>query len=519
MPVTPTYPGVYIEEIPDGAHPIMGVPTSITAFVGRAFRGPTNDPIPIQSFFQFEKTFGGLWAESTMSYAVQHFLLNGGSDALIVRIINGGATASFTLASGNGTDPLILEASSPGAWANNLRISVDYDSQNLSNELFNLIVEIFDFNTAQIDRQNQPALFSEAFRDLSCVNTDSRYIGKVLEEESRFLRVPSSFIGMQPASRPALTVRTSPSLPGDDGSELTHSEYEGDSSAKTGIYALLKADLFNLLCIPPFTRDKDVEISTLMKAADLCHEHRALLILDPRNEWSTPADIIQNLNLLDPIPHKRNAAVYFPWVKALNPSQKNMVETFVPCGVVAGVMARTDAQRGVWKAPAGTEAGLIGISDLSVHLSDAENEELNPLGVNTLRSFHGTGLVVWGARTLEGADSLASEWKYVPVRRLALFIEESLYRGTQWAVFEPNAEPLWSELRLNVGAFLRDLFRKGAFQGSTPREAYFVKCDAETTTAADIGLGIVNIVVGFAPLKPAEFVIIQIQQIVCQCPE
>jgi phage tail sheath protein FI len=191
----------------------------------------------------------------------------------------------------------------------------------------------------------------------------------------------------------------------------------------------------------------------------------------------------------------------------------DQMEERVPCGAVAGVFARTDAQRGVWKAPAGLAATLAGVPKLSVRLTDPEIGELNPLGVNCLRVAPAAGPVAWGARTLDGDDRLASEWKYIPVRRLALFIEESLYRGTQWVVFEPNDEPLWAQIRLNVGAFMRNLFRQGAFQGASPREAYFVKCDKESTTQNDINLGIVNIVVGFAPLKPAEFVILKIQQI------
>jgi phage tail sheath protein FI len=167
----------------------------------------------------------------------------------------------------------------------------------------------------------------------------------------------------------------------------------------------------------------------------------------------------------------------------------------------------------VWKAPAGLEATISGVSGLTVKLTDGENGQLNPLAINCLRSFPNFGTVVWGSRTLNGSDQLANEWKYIPVRRLALFIEESLYRGTQWVVFEPNDEPLWAQIRLNVGAFMHNLFRQGAFQGKTPTEAYFVKCDKTTTPQNDIDLGIVNIVVGFAPLKPAEFVIIKIQQI------
>jgi phage tail sheath protein FI len=183
---------------------------------------------------------------------------------------------------------------------------------------------------------------------------------------------------------------------------------------------------------------------------------------------------------------------------------------------VAGICARTDTARGVWKAPAGLDATLTGVPKLSVALTDSENGRLNPLGINCLRAFPVGGRVVWGARTLRGADQLADQYKYIPVRRTALYIEESLFRGLKWVVFEPNDEPLWAQIRLNVGAFMHDLFRQGAFQGSSPADAYFVKCDKETTTQNDINLGIVNVVVGFAPLKPAEFVIIKLQQIAGQ---
>ena len=195
---------------------------------------------------------------------------------------------------------------------------------------------------------------------------------------------------------------------------------------------------------------------------------------------------------------------------------KNQVEEFVPCGAVAGIFARTDGQRGVWKAPAGQDATLKGVDQLSVPLTDMENGVLNQLGINCLRTFPVYGRLVWGSRTLEGADQLASEWKYISVRRTALFIEESLFRGTKWVVFEPNDEPLWAQIRLNIGAFMNNLFRQGAFQGTTPKEAYLVKCDKETTTQNDINQGIVNILVGFAPLKPAEFVFIKIQQLTGQ---
>jgi phage tail sheath protein FI len=207
-----------------------------------------------------------------------------------------------------------------------------------------------------------------------------------------------------------------------------------------------------------------------------------------------------------------NAAVYFPRLIQQNPLRENQLEEFAACGAVAGVIARTDITHGVWKAPAGNEAYLTGVTQLSIKLTNEENAELNPLGINCLRTFPAHGHVIWGARTLDGNDSRASEWKYIPIRRTALFLEESIDKGTKWAVFEPNDEPLWSKLRSSIGNFMHSLFQQGAFQGRTPREAYFVKCDGETITQNDIDRGTVNIIVGFAPIKPAEFVIIKIQQ-------
>jgi phage tail sheath protein FI len=212
----------------------------------------------------------------------------------------------------------------------------------------------------------------------------------------------------------------------------------------------------------------------------------------------------------------RNAAVYFPRLRIADPLNQFRLRNFAASGTLAGLYARTDNDRGVWKAPAGIEATLRNVNELAQVLTDPENGTLNPLGINCLRTFPVIGTVSWGGRTLDGADVLGSEWKYLPVRRFALFLEESLYRGTKFAVFEPNDEPLWAQIRLNVGAFLQTLFRQGAFQGQSSREAYFVKCDKDTTTQNDINLGIVNVLVGFAPLKPAEFVIIKISQIAGQ---
>jgi len=252
----------------------------------------------------------------------------------------------------------------------------------------------------------------------------------------------------------------------------------------------------------------------ITNAATLCESRRAMLLVDPPSSWSTIAKAQAGVSALGT--NSTNAAVFFPRIMEADPLQNNSINPFVPSGAVAGIFSRTDAQRGVWKAPAGLDATLVGVSQMTLGMTDLENGELNPHGINCLRTLPAAGNVVWGSRTLKGDDRLASEWKYIPVRRTALFLEESLYRGTQWVVFEPNDEPLWAQIRLNVGAFMHNLFRQGAFQGKTPTQAYLVKCDSETTTQNDINLGVVNIVVGFAPLKPAEFVILQIQQLAGQ---
>jgi hypothetical protein len=289
----------------------------------------------------------------------------------------------------------------------------------------------------------------------------------------------------------------------------------GVRANKTGLFALEEADLFNLLCIPRAAEigatDQNAMTAILSEAETYCQERRAFFLVDIPPDVTEPGDMQAWMSLNDTLRH-RNAAVYFPRPLIPDPLNEFRLRSMGPSGTMAGVYAATDAARGVWKAPAGTEARLRGVQALEHVLTDNENGLLNPIGINALRTFPIFGSVAWGARTLDGSDQQASEWKYIPVRRLALYIEESLFRGTKWVVFEPNDEPLWAQIRLNVGAFMNILFRQGAFQGRTPQEAYFVKCDKETTTQEDIDRGVVNILVGFAPLKPAEFVIIQIQQ-------
>ena len=536
MPVALTYPGVYVEEISSGVRTITGVATSIAAFVGRAARGPVDadadGPVTINSFGDFERYFGGLDPAYPMSYAVRDFYINGGSKAVIVRIYAATAhkPAKATIKLG---DNLVLEAASSGTTGNMLRARVDDKvsaevaaSYGLTAaDLFNLTLRVM------------PDGPQETFVNLT-MKESPRRIDRVLAAGSMLARVnapPAAKIpttGVPPKSGEA---KPNKSVWDDDTSStgvideakaldsapLSSAAYLGSEVGKTGIFALKKVDLFNLLCIPPDTRDGNTDLSVYQAALTFCVARRAMLLVDPPTTWTSANAITANnnkaltdLNLNGPA--ARNAAIYFPRLIEADPKRQGQPDTFVPCGAVAGVMARTDVQRGVWKAPAGIDSSVNGLQALAVPLTDDENGMLNPLGVNCLRSFPLIGPVVWGSRTLRGADLLADEYKYVPVRRLALYIEESLFRGTQWVVFEPNDEPLWAQIRLNVGAFMHDLFRQGAFQGTTPKDAYFVKCDKETTIQNDIDHGIVNIVVGFAPLKPAEFVVIQLQQIAGQ---
>jgi uncharacterized protein len=518
MGIAVSYPGVYIEEIPSGVRTVTGVATSIAAFVGRTLRGPTDIPQTINSYADFERVFGGLWTESTLSYALRDFFLNGGGQALVVRLFKADAGTGKAKLIADADKLIILEAVSPGAWGNGLRAMIDTNTAPSVETGLGLKKSTDVFNLTVID--TAPGGRSERFINLTVVDSPRR-IDKVLAAGSSLVRWDSA----ESLPKDSKPVKPKPSTEdskgGDDGLTLTSAEYlpATGAASKSGLYALEQADLFNLLCLPPFTVDTDIPADLLAPAAAYCEKRRALLLVDPPTGWVSKDAAKAGLNAATaPYPgiSSKNAAIYFPRLRQPDPLRGNQILDFVPCGAVAGVIARTDAQRGVWKAPAGLDANLVGVPQLSVPLTDAETGELNPLGINCLRAMPATGRVVWGARTLQGDDRLASEWKYVPVRRLALYIEESLYRGTQWVVFEPNDEPLWAQIRLNLGSFMHNLFRQGAFQGVIPQSAYFVKCDSETTTQNDVDQGIVNIVVGFAPLKPAEFVVIRLQQIAGQ---
>lgn len=293
---------------------------------------------------------------------------------------------------------------------------------------------------------------------------------------------------------------------GSNGNPATSAEY-------TGAYSVLgrDVDLFNLLLLPRNSGQSNADRQLLWgPASSFCEKKRSFLLVDPDDDWDDITKAEQGVNKIRIGVATRNSACFWP---PLDVGGGNYVD---PCGAIAGVMARTDGNRGVWKAPAGLEATVRGVTGVKHRMTDPENGVINPKALNAIRLFP-AGVVSWGARTLVGFNGSGNvDDKYIPVRRTMLFIEESLYRGLRFAVFEPNDEPLWAQIRLAAGSFMNGLFRQGAFAGAKSTDAYFVQCDSSTTTANDINLGIVNVIVGFAPLKPAEFVVLTVKQIAGQ---
>jgi phage tail sheath protein FI len=545
MPLTLTYPGVYVQELPSSVHTIVGVPTAVAAFVGRARRGPLNVPVRIGSFAQFERAFGALWQQSELGYCVKQYFDNGGNDAVVVRTVTAADLATFTgvpptiaVATNGAGPPLTLQARSPGLWfgPSSFRADVDWNTRRVGTPpnpdatVFNLKLTLTEIDPIS----GATSTTVESYQNLSYDPTAPTYVGDVLANDSRFVfaansRNPADPNFLTPASRadvlgtPYTTVSAL-----SDGSPLAWTDITGDPAAKTGMFALADADIFTMIMIPPPSPDENAaRINDLLNSAAwgaiaaFAASRHAVAYIDPPAPptWGDEPAVYSAVsalgNALDPVRFD-NTALYYPWIWYADPLNGGRPRLFPPSASAMGVAARIDGTRGVWKAPAGEEAKLVGAQQLAYRMTDSENGELNPLAINCLRTFPIIGSVVWGARTLVGADSEGSQWKYLPVRRTAYFIEETLYRALGWVVFEPNDEPLWSQIRLNVGAFMRSLFRQGAFQGATPAQAYFVRCNSDTTTALDQDLGIVNVVVGFAPLKPAEFVVIKITQIAGQ---
>jgi phage tail sheath protein FI len=494
MPVTTSYPGIYIEEIPNSNRSIAAAPTSIAAFVGYAhpLRTPAGNfgsAVLVFSFSEYEREFGGLFISGNvlgdLPLAVYQFFLNGGAMAYIVgldphltvppMVINTTA-GSFTLDALEPTGPIAMTVSvTPnGSNAGIADIAVTYGTR------------------------------VETFRNVKIEELESRLKG------SSLVRLETPVTVTAGDTFPIVA----PSFGSESGGAFAASDFLAVFQADT---PLDKVDIFNLLILPGVTDN-----GILSAALSFAERKRAFLIMDPAPSLVAdpvsgavpPADI-GGVFAAGTIPQSPNGAIYFPYLKSQHPVTSEAIEV-APSGYVAGVFARTDTKRGVWKAPAGLEAAILnttGVVD-DGRMTDLRQGLLNTAGVNVIRTFPGVGTVVYGARTLV---SVAQQpWRYVPVRRTALFIEQTLFRELKWTIFEPNDSPLWVAITSSVGGFMLSLFNQGAFQGSKPSEAFLVKCDSTTTTQTDIDNGIVNIIVGFRPLKPAEFVIIKIAQLAGQ---
>jgi phage tail sheath protein FI len=480
-----TTPGVYIEEV-RLPQVISGVDTGTTAFVGRAARGPVDTPTLVTSFLDFERLFGGLWLKSDLGHSIRDFFKQGGRRAVVVRAHLPALDEVATLAFGRGSSRLVLEAISPGAWGSNLEATLD----PLPRNRFDLTLT--DRGTGRV----------ETFTGLSLAKGSARRVDRVLEESAMIhVRLP-----LPPTLPPRLPV-TSTATGGSDGRFGT-SAYTGPGMRESGrgIYALDRADLVNLIVLPPYSTTTGVPRTVLTAAVAYARERRAMVILDPRPTWRTVDDaVVGAAGFFE----TRDAALYFPRLSGADPTRGGRLRDFAPSGAVAGMLARLDLNQGVWGSPAGGNATLSGATP-SIPLTRADLDLLNPLGVNCIRAFPGRGTVVWGARTRAGAGE--AEWKYVNLRRLALFLEESIRRGLEWAVFEPNDETLWTRVRGQVDDFLYGVFAQGAFPANLPQDAYFVRCGPDTMAQDDIDNGRLIILVGIAPIRPAEFVIFRIGQ-------
>jgi len=501
MPVQPTYPGIYIEELPPSERTITAAPTSIAVFIGYAhpFWKPErfNEAVRVQSFGEYERALGGHFVHTgipnALPVAVQQFFLNGGADAYVVGLK---PAVNDPTAEALGSTGLTVVPRAPVSALMPMKVSVSMPRGTGTDVVVDVTVSYGTrTETLRGIRQTAPAgaTVAETINNLSSLITVAETGGVSFGHTAPF----------------ALDV-----------ADTTLSGAAFDATAFTQVFAdegsLDKVDIFNLMAIPGVS-----DPTVLAVALAFCERKRAFFIMDPPANATAdePSTAISDPAMRDSLPNSTNGALYFPYLDGVHPLTQERT-LIPPSGVVAGVFARTDNDRGVWKAPAGLETILKNVRGVvpTGRMTDKRAGILNERAVNAIRTFPGVGTVVFGARTLVGdvLNTAFQHWRYVPVRRTALFLEKTFERNLGWVVFEPNDEPLWVTIRTSIDAFMMSLFRQGAFQGSKPSEAFLVQCDRTTTTQQDINNGIVNIVVGFRPLKPAEFVIVKIAQLAGQ---
>ncbi|SER00674.1 phage tail sheath family protein [Actinokineospora terrae] len=494
-------PGVYVEEVESGSRPIEGVGTAVAAFVGLAERGPHDEPTLVTNWGQFTQTFGGFLEGGYLAQAVFGYFLNGGSTAYVVRVGAGGRNGG----NGNGSAPPPAQAEIgnyriaakqlPGGRAEEITVEVTHPTEEGAPEdRFTLVVKqggkVVETHTATTKRGKENVV--TVVREKSALITVEEVASGQLAKPDR-----GTVVLAAPPSAPAEAIRAD--------------DIVGDVADRTGFGGLEIVDEVTMVAVPDlmglYERDLiDLDgvraVQTAMIAhAELMGDRMAILDAPP---GLTPQGVKQ---WRDEVNYDtRYGALYYPWIKVADPAGEGTV--FVPpSGHLSGVWARNDGTRGVHKAPANEV--VRGVLALQSGVTQAEQALLNPIGVNVLRSFTGRGIRVWGARTL----SSDTDWRYLNVRRLFNYLEESILNGTQWVVFEPNDDALWARIRRTISAFLVNEWRKGALFGTTPDEAFYVKCDQETNPAESIDAGHVVCEIGVAPVKPAEFVVFRLAQL------
>lgn len=518
------HPGVYVRELSSGVRVIEGAATSTTIFVGETERGPL-EPTRIKGIADYERLFGGYLrvsssspARVTMRYSVDAFFANGGTSAYVARAIASSATPGERIWPPAGPATHRIRAASPGSWAAGHLSAVLAPSSSTVTGQARIMVFYRDLR-----RPTQNRVLVEDFDRLSLDVTADNYVGTVLDR-SAFIRWDKSLTPTAWPTNDTTAVRPSDVLPAqvDAGAFVGGSGGAASASASDVRETLGRLDGIEDASLLVYAADAWAQSQTT--PSTLQHsEVFGYIINRPKLDLFYIADL-QAQHAATSVTAASSATVssiasasksdfmgwYWPHLRVSDPIGEGLNPTIVipPAGAVAGIFARTDRLRGVWKAPAGVEATLGSIVGLQHDLLDTHQDDLNPLGINALRTIPASGPVVWGSRTTVPSG----EWRYVPVRRTAIFLRKSIYNGIQWAVFEPNNSDLWRSLRVTIGAFMETQFRNGAFAGSSSKDAYFVKCDAETTPESAQLQGIVNIVVGFAPLRPAEFVVLSLTQ-------
>jgi uncharacterized protein len=493
-------PGVYMEEVSSGSKPIEAAGTAVAAFVGFAEKGPSNEPVLVTNWTQFTQTFGGFIPDSYLAHAVYGYFANGGGSSYVVRVGGGGngagpePVAQLPAAGDEGKPAFTVRALPAGGKGGDLTVEVATVADQ-PDDVFNLVV-----------KRNGTVV--ESFEGLTTRRGPTN-VATVVRQQSKLIAVEESTAGKGLAlPRKGAEVSLAPAAPA--AIDVRPSDYVGDAADRTGFAGLEAIDEITMLCVPDLMAarnrglldDEGVRAVQLAMIAhcELMADRVAILDAPPGlkaqqvKQWRAEANY-----------DSKFAALYYPWIRVMDPLSGNAM-FMPPSGHIAGIWARNDASRGVHKAPANEV--IRGAISLELNLTKGEHDQLNPDGVNCIRTFAGQGIRVWGARTL----SSDPEWRYLNVRRLFNYIEKSILNGTSWVVFEPNDHKLWDSVKRTITMFLRRVWRDGALFGQTPAQAFFVKCDEENNPPENRDAGILTVEIGVAPVKPAEFVVFRISQ-------